>query len=224
MAGCVVALGKEDVVARAAVERLVERDGRAHELLLDLAKAVKTRLDLKMVVRVGLSDSADDGDVVSLGADVVCTRNHGDVDVVLAADLRLRDDQLNGVAVVGLVDRVVENADGLDEVADDLGLVGEVRRVRDDLAALCLEFHAIALLATLFHGGTNARHLAVLVFDLVDVGVEHVGSTVDCRKASEALRQFTQAVQGVDVRRFAVASHGVHVKADALHTVPGHAL
>ena len=91
MAGCVVALGKEDVVARAAVERLVERDGRAHELLLDLAKAVKTRLDLKMVVRVGLSDSADDGDVVSLGADVVCTRNHGDVDVVLTADLRLRD-------------------------------------------------------------------------------------------------------------------------------------
>lgn len=200
VAGCVVALGKEDVVARAAVERLVERDGSAHELLLDLAETVETRLDLEVVVRVGLSDGADDGDVVALGANVVCSRYHGDVDVVLAADLRLRDDQLDGVAVVGLVDRVVEDADGLDEVTDDLGLVGEVGRVRQDLAALCLERHPVALLATLFHGRADAGHFAVLVLDFVDVCVEHVCPAVDGRKAGKALRQFTQSVQGVDVR------------------------
>ena len=73
MAGCVVALGDEDVVARAALERLVNGDGRAHELLLDLTEAIKTGLNLEVVVRVGLSNGADDGDVVTLGADVVCS-------------------------------------------------------------------------------------------------------------------------------------------------------
>ena len=73
VAGGVVALGDEDVVVLAALERLVKRDGRAHELLLNLAEAVETRLDLEVVVRVGLGDGADDGDVVALGADVVCS-------------------------------------------------------------------------------------------------------------------------------------------------------
>lgn len=73
MAGCVVALGDEDVVVCAALKRLVDRDGRAHELLLDLTEAIKTRLNLEVVVRVGLSNGADDGDVVTLGADVVCS-------------------------------------------------------------------------------------------------------------------------------------------------------
>ena len=73
MAGCVVALGDEDVVARAALERLVDGNGRAHELLLNLAEALKTGLNLEVVVCVGLSDGADDGDVVSLGANVVCS-------------------------------------------------------------------------------------------------------------------------------------------------------
>ena len=87
MAGCVVALGNEDVVVCAALKGLVNGDGRAHELLLDFTEAFKTGLDLEVVVRVGLSDSADNGDVVALGADVVCSRDHGNVDVVLAANL-----------------------------------------------------------------------------------------------------------------------------------------
>ena len=62
MAGCVVALGDEDVVVCAALKRLVNGNRRAHELLLDLTEAIKTGLDLEVVVRVGLSDGADDGD------------------------------------------------------------------------------------------------------------------------------------------------------------------
>ena len=73
VAGGVVALGDEDVVVLAALERLVDRDGRAHELLLDLAEAVETGLDLEVVVRVSLSNGADDGDVVALGANIVCS-------------------------------------------------------------------------------------------------------------------------------------------------------
>jgi hypothetical protein len=67
----VVALGHENVVVAAAANRLVQRDGRAHELLLDPAETVKTRLKLEVVVAVALSDGGDNGDVVALGADVV---------------------------------------------------------------------------------------------------------------------------------------------------------
>lgn len=224
VAGSVVALGDENVVARAAIEGLVKRNGRAHELLLNLAEALETGLDLEVVVGVGLSDGADDGDVVALGADVVCPGDHGDVDIVLATNLGLGDDELDRVAVVGLVDGVVENADGLDEVADDLGLVGEVGGVCKDLAALGLELHAVTLLAALLHSRTNAGNLAVLVFHLVNVGVEHVCSAVNGRETGETLGQLAQAVQRVDVRRLSVASHGVHVKTDALDTILSHAL
>jgi hypothetical protein len=72
VAGCIVALGDENVVVRAALEGLVNRDGRAHELLLNLAEALETGLNLKVVVRVSLGDGADDGNVVALGANVVC--------------------------------------------------------------------------------------------------------------------------------------------------------
>lgn len=81
MARSVVALGQEDVVVRTALDWLVERDGRTHELLLDRSKAVKTRLELEVVVAVTLGNGGDNSDVVSLGADVVCRRDNRNVDV-----------------------------------------------------------------------------------------------------------------------------------------------
>ena len=81
MAGGVVALGQEDVVVGAALERLVEWDRLAHELLLDLAEAVETGLELEVVVAVAFGNGGDDGNVVALGADVVGRRDNSDVDV-----------------------------------------------------------------------------------------------------------------------------------------------
>ncbi len=81
MARGIVALRQENVVVVAGFERLVERNGLAHKLLLNLAEAVKTRLELKVVVGVGLGDGRDDGNVVALGAHVVGGRNDGNVDV-----------------------------------------------------------------------------------------------------------------------------------------------
>ena len=81
MACGVVALREEDVVVCAALQWLVQRDGLAHELLLNLAEAVKTRLELEVVVGVCLSDSRDNGDVVALGAYVVSRRDDSNVDV-----------------------------------------------------------------------------------------------------------------------------------------------
>jgi hypothetical protein len=77
----VVALRHEDVVVGAALEGLVQRDGLTHELFLNLAKTVKTRLEFKVMVGVSLGDGRDDGNVVALGADVVGGRDNGDVNV-----------------------------------------------------------------------------------------------------------------------------------------------
>lgn len=81
MASSIVALGEEDVVVDSAFERLVERDGLAHELLLDVSKTIETGLKLKVVVAISLGNCRYDGNVVALGADVVGRRDDGDVNV-----------------------------------------------------------------------------------------------------------------------------------------------
>jgi hypothetical protein len=81
VASSIVALREEDVVVLAALEGLVERGGLANELLFNLAKTVKTRLKLEVVVGVGLGNCRNDGDVVALGANVVGGGNDSNVDV-----------------------------------------------------------------------------------------------------------------------------------------------
>jgi len=219
MARGIIALGDEDAVLGAIAGGLVQGDGRAHELLLDTAEAVEARLQLEVVVGGGLGDGADDGDVVAAGTDVVGGADHGDVDVVLAADLGLGEDELQRVRVGGAVDGVVEDADALEQVAGDAGLAGEVGGVAEDHLGLGLELHGgvVGAGAALLHGGFDARDTAVGARgDFVDRGVEHVGAAVDGRQAGKALGQFAEAVEGVDVGGLAVAGHGVGVEADAL--------
>lgn len=81
MACGVVALREENVVVAAALQRLIQRNRLAHELLFNLAEAVKTGLELEVMVGVGLGNRRDNGDVVALGADVVSGRDNGDVDI-----------------------------------------------------------------------------------------------------------------------------------------------
>ena len=73
MAGCVVALGDEDVVIDTALQWLIERNGWAHELLLDSSETLKSRCELEVVVGVGLGNGGDNGNVVTLRADAVGT-------------------------------------------------------------------------------------------------------------------------------------------------------
>lgn len=81
MARGIVASGQEDIVIDATLERLVKRNGLTEELLLDPAKSIKTGLELEVVVAVRFGNGGHDGDVVALGADVVCGGDDGDVDV-----------------------------------------------------------------------------------------------------------------------------------------------
>lgn len=72
----------------------------------------------------------------------------------------------------------------------------------------------------------HARHAAGLVVDnLLDGAVQHVRAAIDgrqtvreCQRAHtlpcKALGQLTQTVQGVQVRRIAVASNGLAVQLD----------
>lgn len=77
----VVALGDVDLVLGAVLQGLVQGDRSSQELLLDLAEALQTGLELQVVVCRCLSDGGDDGNPVALGADVVCGRNAGNVNV-----------------------------------------------------------------------------------------------------------------------------------------------
>lgn len=106
---------------------------------------------------------------------------------VFSADLGLRNDQLQRVAVVGAGNRVVEDADRLKEIASDGRFAREVRRVCQDLLALCGELHAVALLAALLHGSLDTGDFVSGVHDLLDFGVEHIRASIDGRKTGETL-------------------------------------
>lgn len=136
---------------------------------------------------------------------------------MLASNLGLGNDQLQRVAAVGLIDGVVQNANSLEQVSGDLGLAGEVGRIGDDLLGLSFEFHGVGLVLAILHGGLDAGNLAVLVQHLIDIGVKHIGTTVDGGKTSEALRKLTETIERVDVWGLSVTSHRVHVQADAVN-------
>ena len=124
----------------------------------------------------------------------------------------LRNDQLARVAVTRASKRMVKNANGPEDVADNLDLAREVRGVTKDHLGLSLEAHAIGTR----HGSLDANSLITLVEDLVDVGVKHVGTSVDGREAGEALRKLSETVERVDVGGLSVAGDRVTVEADAL--------
>lgn len=82
VASGIVALGDEDAVSFSALERLVERNGRAPEDLKRLAsETVDTNLQLCFSVAASLGNSGHDSNVVSLRADVVGCANNSNVDV-----------------------------------------------------------------------------------------------------------------------------------------------
>ncbi|KAI6751602.1 hypothetical protein HG531_006298 [Fusarium graminearum] len=166
VAGSIVALGDEDVVLGTILKRVTY-----HELLLDLAKALQTSLELDMV--------------------------------------------LGRVGIVGASERVLEDADGSENVSNNLGLVGEVRGVTEDHLGLGLELH---LLDT-GHGSLDANSLVAIVLDLVDVGVKHVSATVDGRQAGKTLGKLAEAVERVNVRRLSVSSNRVSVETDAIDSL-----
>lgn len=138
---------------------------------------------------------------------------------VLPSNLGLGKNQLQRVAAISLVDRVLQDADRLEQVAGNLDLAGEVRRVGNDLLSLGLELHGGRLVIAILHGGLDTGDLTAVVEHLVDIGVQHVGAAVDSGQTSKTLGELTQTVERVDVWRLAISSHGVDVQADAVDSL-----
>jgi len=148
-----------------------------HILVNNGSEKSKTGLDL--LLGVGSFDNGrNDGEIVVLFADVVRGRNTGDVDVILALDLVLGNDQLDRVAVIGVGDRTLEQADRANDAVGLVDLCGSIGGVANDLRALG------NLIAR-----TDTDNLAVLVDDLVHLLVEHVGTTIDSRETMRANKE-----------------------------------
>mmetsp|Transcript_12966 Transcript_12966/g.33095 ORF Transcript_12966/g.33095 Transcript_12966/m.33095 type:complete len:283 (-) Transcript_12966:264-1112(-) len=105
---------------------------------------------------------------------------------------------------------MVQQSDTAHHLTDLLYLVRKVAWITDDhLGTSHLTF------------GLDTDRLTTLVDHLFDGSVQHVGATVECRQTSKGLRQLTQTVLRIDVRRATVACQRVHVQLDLLHRVHG---
>jgi hypothetical protein len=71
MAGRVIALGDVNIIVDTTLQRLVDWNWWAHELLLDSSESLEARCEFEVVVCVGLGDSGDNGDVVAFRTDAV---------------------------------------------------------------------------------------------------------------------------------------------------------
>jgi len=77
---------------------------------------------------------------------------------MLSPNLTLRNNELQRIAVIRLVDRMVQDADGFQQTARWPHLVREIRWVCNNHLALCLEVHDFAI--PIFHGRFDAADFA----------------------------------------------------------------
>ena len=128
----------------------------------------------------------------------------------IAVKLLLRDDDLAGRGTVGVGDIVIQDADGTDNLACNTCLV-EARNVgwvADDERSTC----------TLLTATNTACSAIAIEKNLINVRVEHVGTTVDSTETRERLRQASKAVHWVQERRVTVLAHRLHIQ---LHFLAG---
>ena|SRR5579871_3863965 len=69
------------VVLLSAFDWFVHRNRWAHEAFFYLTKSFETRPQLEVMIGITFGNGADNGDVVTLGADIVCGRHNGNIDV-----------------------------------------------------------------------------------------------------------------------------------------------
>ena len=201
MRSSIIRLRDEHLVALSVSQRLksILND---EELLLNRTQGFESGLQLGLGV-LGLDGGGADSNVVVLSGDVVRGGDNRNVNVRLPSNLLLGENDLAGVDVFGVGDGVLHDTDTTDDLASLLDLVGEIRGITSDelgLGDLTL--------------GLNTSELTILIDDLLDGLVQHVGSTIDGGKTSEGLGELGQTVERVDVRGFSVAHERLSVQLD----------
>jgi hypothetical protein len=84
VSGGVVALRDENVVILSTLSRLIERNGRAHELFQEVAsKSIYAVLQLFMMIGLFLGNGGDDSDVVTLRGNIMGGTNDSNVDICI---------------------------------------------------------------------------------------------------------------------------------------------
>jgi hypothetical protein len=96
---------------------------------------------------------------------------------------------------------MAQNADGTHDLAGLLDLVGEIAGVADYKLAL----------GSLALRRDTAGLTCLVVDDLLNGLVQHVGASVDGSQTSEGLRELAKAIQGIDVGRRGVTSNALPV-------------
>lgn len=110
---------------------------------------------------------------------------------------------------------MVQDTDSLENMSGNLDLAREVRWVSENLLRLGFELHGL-LSAAVLHSSLDTNSLVAIIDDLVNVGVEHVCSSIDSGQTGKSLRKLAETVEWVDVGGLSVAGDGVSVEADTL--------
>lgn len=127
---------------------------------------------------------------------------------ILSFQLTLGNDDLNRWDVLGVGERVVQDADASDDLLDQLHSVLEstldgVGRVANDHGAVG---NPVSILDT--------DDLPVFEEDLVDVGVQHESASVDGADPRESFRDASKTVDGINEWRVSILAHGIGVELD----------
>jgi hypothetical protein len=184
------------------------------ELLLNWANHIERQLNFGLGIS-GFDGGANNGDEVASLTDAVDRRHHHNVDVVLPAQLLLRDDDLDRWHVVGVGDWVVQDADAPQYALGQAHAVLEAGVV--DVGGVADHHVALSHLAV----ALDSDDFASLEENFIDVGVEHEGSTVDGADTGEALGDTAQPVDGVDEGGVTISAHRIHVQLDLVNDVDG---
>ena len=89
---------------------------------------------------------------------------------MLPSHLTLRNNELQRIAVVRLVDRVIQDADGFQQTACWSHFFREIRWVCNNHPALCLELHGLTI--PIFHGRFDAADFARFIIQhLLHMGI-----------------------------------------------------
>mmetsp|Transcript_23463 Transcript_23463/g.41680 ORF Transcript_23463/g.41680 Transcript_23463/m.41680 type:complete len:224 (-) Transcript_23463:751-1422(-) len=168
VSGGVIALRDEALV----LLRFIDGDGVvAHQdkLLFHMPQKSKAWKQLCLGV-VSLHCGAHKGNPFVLCHNIVTIRAAEDVDVMLPVQLLLGKNDLGGMGFICVLDRMIQNTHGADDLADLFGLSREIAGITNHKLTLCclsVAFHTNGLASIVEH------HLCVWL-------CEHVGTAVYC--------------------------------------------
>lgn len=109
-------------------------------------------------------------------------------------------------------DGMIKDANSTNHLANDLGLLKatNVRRIANNYWGFCLLAFA-----------RNSNNLARFEQDLIDVGIEHVGATVNGAKTTERFRKTTESIDWIKEGRVTVLTERIDVEVHLANGVDG---